>query len=96
MKKVRIDMRRIETKKEFAEALYKAIGFEGEAGYNLDAISDVLSAWTEKIRIQLLYWNGFEKRAPIIASGVKQVLTDRMEDNRALSVAFRKRGSFGF
>ena len=94
MKNVKIDLRRIETKKEFIAALYKAIGFEGEAGYNLDALSDVLSAWTEPVRIQLLYWYGFERRAPVIAGGVKQVLTDRMNDNRALAVAFRKRGCF--
>ena len=94
MKNVKIDLRRVETKKEFIEALYKAIGFEGEAGYNLDALSDVLSAWTEPVRVQLLYWYGFEKRAPIAAGGVKHVLTDRMNDNRALVFAFRKRGGF--
>ncbi len=81
-------MRRASDKKEAIALIYKAIGFEGEAGLNLDALADVLSAWGTPVRVRLLYWNGFAAREPRAASGIMNVLDDVMAGNRCLVFAY--------
>ena len=65
MKETTVDLRRAAGKREAIKLIYKAIGFDGEAGTNLDALADVLSAWGMPVRIRMLYWKSFCDREPV-------------------------------
>lgn len=86
-----IDMRRAEDKRGAISMIYRAIGFEGEAGTNLDALYDVLTAWGMPVRVSFLYWNGFKKRLPTAAEGISAVCSDAMSVNRNIVFAYKKR-----
>ena len=89
MKEATVDLRRVKTKREAVAAIYKAIGFEEEAGTNLDALYDVLSAWGVDTRVNLKYWAGFERRLPGVSAAVKSVLDDVMNENRHIAAAYK-------
>ena len=55
-KEVKVNLRTVKDKKKAIELIYASIGFEGEAGTNLDALHDVLSAWGTPVRITFTYW----------------------------------------
>ena len=89
LKEVKIDLRRARDKKEAIGMIYKAIGFEGEAGFNLDALHDVLSTWNIPTRVTFLYWRGFSARQKTCAGGIEKVLNDIMMENRNLIFAYK-------
>ncbi|MBO7407267.1 MAG: barstar family protein [Clostridia bacterium] len=88
MKETTVDLRRAAGKREAIKLIYKAIGFVGEAGTNLDALADVLSAWGMPVRIRMLYWKSFCDREPVAAAGIRSVLDDMMVENRNIVAAY--------
>ena len=92
MKETTVDLRRAAGKREAIKLIYKAIGFVGEAGTNLDALADVLSAWGMPVRIRMLYWKSFCDREPVAADGIRSVLDDMMVENRNIVAAYLSGG----
>ena len=88
MRETTVDLRRAAGKREAIKLIYKAIGFDGEAGTNLDALADVLSAWGMPVRVRMLYWKSFCDRDPAAAAGIRSVLDDMMVENRNLVFAY--------
>ena len=89
VKEVSVDLRWVRDKKRIIKMIYKAIGFEGEAGYNLDALHDVISAWGIPTRVTLKNWKRFSVREADTAKGIEAVLIDSMMENRAIIFAFK-------
>ena len=87
-----VDLRRAKDKKGAISLIYKAVGFEGEAGLNLDALHDVLTAWGTPVRVHFLYWNGFAARLERAAEGISEVCSDSMEENRNVIFAYHPKG----
>ena len=89
VKEVKVNLRTVKDKKNAIQLIYAAIGFEGEAGTNLDALHDVLSAWGTPVRITFTYWKRFSSRPDSNAAGIEKVLNDVMMENRNLIFAFK-------
>ena len=89
LKECSVDLRWIRNKRKAIRQIYDAIGFEGEAGTNLDALHDVLSAWGTPVRVTFKKWDRFAARVPETAEGISAVLNDVMMENRNIIFAFK-------
>ena len=89
IKEVKVNLRTVKEKKKAIELIYEAIGSEGKAGKNLDALHDVLSAWGTPVRITFTYWKRFSSCAGSHADGIETVLNDVMMENRNLIFAYK-------
>lgn len=89
MTETKADLRKAAGKTEAIELICKALGFSGEAGKNYDALYDVLTAWSSPVRVHLLYYSGFARRLPGVASALTEVIEDAMYANRNVIFAFK-------